>query len=82
VDCLCTPTAPSAAYKIGEKINDPLSMYLEDLFTVGANVTGLPALSVPCETSGLPVGMHLTGRAFDESGLLAVARAYERTTHG
>jgi aspartyl-tRNA(Asn)/glutamyl-tRNA(Gln) amidotransferase subunit A len=83
VDVLCTPTAPSVAFKIGEKINDPLSMYLEDLFTVGANVTGLPAVSVPCDVSGLPVGMHLIGRAFDEAGILAAAGAYEQTrTHG
>lgn len=78
VDVLVTPTAPTKAFRIGEKVNDPLSMYLEDLFTVGANVAGLPAISVPCGASeGLPVGMHLVGRAFDEASLLAVARAYE-----
>jgi len=78
VDVLLTPTAPTTAWKIGEKIADPLAMYLEDIFTVGVNVAGLPAVSVPCGTSeGLPVGMHLTGKAFDEATLLAVARAYE-----
>lgn len=78
VDAIVTPTAPTVAFKIGEKTKDPLAMYLEDIFTVGANVSGLPAMSVPCGTSeGLPVGMHLTGRAFDEATLLAVARAYE-----
>lgn len=78
VDVLVTPTAPTKAFRIGEKVNDPLSMYLEDLFTVGANVAGLPAISVPCGASeGLPIGMHLIGRAFDEASLLAVARAYE-----
>jgi aspartyl-tRNA(Asn)/glutamyl-tRNA(Gln) amidotransferase subunit A len=78
VDVLLTPTAPSTAWKIGEKSADPLAMYLEDIFTVGVNVAGLPAVSVPCGTSeGLPVGMHLTGKAFDEATLLAVARAYE-----
>lgn len=83
VDALLTPTAPTVAYEFGEKINDPLSMYLVDLFTVGANVTGLPAVSVPCiDVEGLPVGMHLTGRAFDEATILAVARAYEQTKHG
>lgn len=79
VDVLLTPTTPSTAFKIGEKNNDPLSMYLEDLFTVSANVAGLPAISVPCgESIGLPVGMHLVGRAFDEATLLGVARAYEQ----
>lgn len=79
VDILLTPTAPTVAYEIGEKVNDPLSMYLGDLFTVGANVSGLPAVSVPCaDVENLPVGMHLTGKAFDESTLLAVARAYEQ----
>jgi aspartyl-tRNA(Asn)/glutamyl-tRNA(Gln) amidotransferase subunit A len=80
VDILLTPTAPTVAYEIGEKTNDPLSMYLGDLFTVGANVTGLPAVSVPCaDVENLPVGMHLTGKAFDETTLLAVARAYEQS---
>lgn len=78
VDVLLTPTAPTTAWKIGEKTSDPLAMYLEDIFTVGVNVAGLPAASVPCGMSdGLPVGMHLNGRAFDEATLLAVARAYE-----
>ncbi len=78
VDVLLTPTAPTTAFKLGEKTKDPLAMYLEDIFTVGVNVAGLPAISVPCGNSdGLPVGMHLTGRAFDEATLLAVARAYE-----
>ncbi len=78
VDLLLTPTAPTVAFKIGEKTEDPLAMYLGDLFTVGANVTGLPAISIPCGASdGLPVGLHLTGRAFDEATLLAAARAFE-----
>ena len=79
VDLILTPTTPGTAFKIGEKINDPLAMYLEDLFTVGANVAGLPAISVPCgDAIGLPVGLHLTGRAFDEATLFGVARAYEQ----
>jgi aspartyl-tRNA(Asn)/glutamyl-tRNA(Gln) amidotransferase subunit A len=82
-DVLLTPTAPTIAYVIGEKADDPLSMYLGDLFTVGANVTGLPAVSVPCEDVGrFPIGVHLTGRAFDEAALLSVARAYERARYG
>jgi aspartyl-tRNA(Asn)/glutamyl-tRNA(Gln) amidotransferase subunit A len=78
VDVLLTPTTASTAFKIGEKTNDPLAMYLEDIFTVSVNVAGLPAVSVPCGTSeGLPVGAQLIGRAFDEATVLAVARAYE-----
>ncbi len=78
VDILLTPTAPTVAFKIGEKTADPLAMYLEDIFTVGVNVAGLPAISVPCGLSeGLPVGVHLTGRPFDEATVLAVARAFE-----
>ncbi len=83
VDILLTPTTADVAFPIGAKTKDPLAMYLEDIFTVGANVAGLPAVSVPCGTSeGLPVGMHLTGRAFDEAGLLAVARVYEEARSG
>lgn len=80
VDVLLTPTAPTTAFKIGEKTTDPLAMYLEDIFTVGVNVAGLPALSIPCGASpddGLPVGLHLTGRAFDEANILAIAKCYE-----
>ncbi|MCC7357448.1 Asp-tRNA(Asn)/Glu-tRNA(Gln) amidotransferase subunit GatA [Candidatus Uhrbacteria bacterium] len=80
VDVLLTPTAPTTAFKIGEKTADPLTMYLEDIFTVGVNVAGLPAISVPCGNSpdnGLPVGLHLTARAFDEANLLAIADCYE-----
>ena len=67
-------------FKLGEKTADPLAMYLEDIFTVGVNVAGLPAISVPCGTSeGMPVGLHLTGRAFDEATVLAVARVYEES---
>jgi aspartyl-tRNA(Asn)/glutamyl-tRNA(Gln) amidotransferase subunit A len=81
VDILLTPTAPSTAFRIGEKTSDPLAMYLEDIFTVGVNVAGLPAVSVPCGThEGLPVGMHLIGGWFKEAGLLAAARAYERAS--
>lgn len=79
VDVLLTPTTPDVAFKVGEKANDPLAMYLEDIFTVGVNVAGLPALSVPCgETQGLPVGMHFTGSWFHEAQLLAIADVYER----
>lgn len=79
VDVLLMPTAPTTAFKIGEKIDDPLAMYMEDIFTVGANVAGLPAISVPCgeDAAGLPVGMQLIGRAFDEATILGAAGAYE-----
>lgn len=79
VDVLLTPTAPTTAFKIGEKIGDPLAMYLEDIFTVGVNVAGLPAVSVPCgeDTKGLPIGMQLIGRAWDEAGILGIAKTYE-----
>ncbi len=78
VDFLLTPTAPTTAWNIGEKSKNPLAMYLEDVFTVGANVAGVPALSIPCgDSQGLPVGMHVAGRWFDEARLLAVAKTYE-----
>ena len=81
VDVLLTPTAPTTAFKLGEKTKDPLAMYLEDIFTVGSNVAGLPAISVPCgHSDGLPVGLHLTGRSFDEATLLAIARVYEESS--
>ncbi|MFA5935685.1 MAG: Asp-tRNA(Asn)/Glu-tRNA(Gln) amidotransferase subunit GatA [Patescibacteria group bacterium] len=83
VDVILTPTAPTTAWKIGEKSNDPLAMYLEDIFTVGANVAGLPAMSVPCGDSvGMPVGMHLMAPWFEEQRLFAVAGAYEDAMRG
>jgi aspartyl-tRNA(Asn)/glutamyl-tRNA(Gln) amidotransferase subunit A len=82
VDVVAMPTSPTAAIRIGERVADPLQMYLMDIFTVSANLAGLPALSVPCgfTGSGLPVGMQLTGRPFDEATLLRVADGYERDT--
>ncbi len=78
VDYLITPTAPNPAFRIGEKTSDPLTMYLEDVFTVGVNVAGLPAVSIPAGLAdGLPVGMQIIGKHFDEAGILAVAKAYE-----
>jgi aspartyl-tRNA(Asn)/glutamyl-tRNA(Gln) amidotransferase subunit A len=79
VDCLLTPTAPSAAFAIGEKQDDPIAMYLNDVFTVPANLAGLPALSVPAGLSadGLPLGLQITGRAFDEEAVLRVGEALE-----
>ncbi len=81
VDVLVTPTAPSTAFMIGEKTADPLAMYLEDVFTVGVNVSGVPAVSVPCGHSiGLPVGMQIIGNSFDEGRVFDVAYAYEQAT--
>ena len=78
VDLLLTPTAPTTAFKIGEKVDDPLAMYLEDVFTVGVNVAGLPAISVPTGTSeNLPVGTQLIGKHFDEATVLAAAKHLE-----
>jgi len=80
VDVIAMPTTPTAAFRLGEKVDDPLQMYLADVFTVSANLSGLPALSVPCGFTGtnLPVGLQLTGRMFDEAGLLRAGHAYER----
>jgi aspartyl-tRNA(Asn)/glutamyl-tRNA(Gln) amidotransferase subunit A len=80
-DVVATPTAPSPAFKLGEKTADPLEMYLEDIFTVPANLAGVPGISVPCGfASGLPVGLQLLGRPFDEGTLLRAAHAYEQAT--
>jgi aspartyl-tRNA(Asn)/glutamyl-tRNA(Gln) amidotransferase subunit A len=80
VDAVAMPTSPTAAFKIGERADDPLQMYLIDVFTVSANLAGLPAISVPCGFTAdrLPVGMQLTGRRFDETTLFRIADAYER----
>ena len=85
VDVVAMPTSPTPPFKLGERTADPLQMYLADIFTVSANLAGLPAISVPCgftsSTSGmLPVGLQLTGRRFDEATLLRMADAYERDT--
>ncbi len=80
VDVVLTPTAPSAAFAIGEKMDDPVAMYLNDVFTVPASMAGLPAISVPAglDGGGLPLGLHLIGRPFDEETVLAAAHALEQ----
>jgi len=80
VDCLLTPTAPSAAFAIGDQSDDPVAMYLNDVFTVPANLAGLPAISVPAGLSadGLPLGLQVIGRAFDEATVLRVGEVLER----
>jgi aspartyl-tRNA(Asn)/glutamyl-tRNA(Gln) amidotransferase subunit A len=78
-DVVAMPTSPTPAFRLGEKTDDPLQMYLADVFTVSANLTGLPAISVPGGTSseGLPIGLQLTGRAFDEGMILRAASGVE-----
>ena len=81
-DVVAMPTSPTPAFPLGERTADPLQMYLGDVFTVSANLAGLPAISVPCgfSASGLPLGLQLTGRFFDEGTLLRIADGYERDT--
>ncbi|HXV81940.1 MAG TPA: Asp-tRNA(Asn)/Glu-tRNA(Gln) amidotransferase subunit GatA [Candidatus Binatia bacterium] len=81
-DVIITPTTPTTAFKIGEKIQDPLQMYLSDIYTISVNLAGLPALSMPCgfDSEGLPVGLQIIGRHFDESNILGTAYAYEQST--
>lgn len=83
VDVLVCPTAPTTAFKAGEKFDDPLSMYLSDLMTIPVNLAGLPALSLPCgfDDKGLPVGIQLIGNLLQESRLFQVAHAYEQSTN-
>lgn len=82
---LVCPTAPTAAYKLGEKLSDPLAMYKGDLMTINLNLSGLPAVVVPCgftaenEGAQLPVGIQMVGRMFGEQQLLQVAHVYEQT---
>jgi aspartyl-tRNA(Asn)/glutamyl-tRNA(Gln) amidotransferase subunit A len=80
VDAVAMPTTPTPPFLLGEKVADPLQMYLADVFTVSANLSGLPSVSVPCgfTTGRLPIGLQLTGRAFDEATMLRVAHAYEQ----
>ena len=79
VDVLATPVTPTAAFHLGERVEDPLAMYLADIFTLSANLAGIPGLSIPCgfTSAGLPIGLQLLGPAFQESRLLAIGRAYE-----
>jgi len=79
-DLILTPTAPSAAFALGEKTEDPIAMYLNDVFTVPASLAGLPGISVPAglDSGGLPLGLQLIGRPFDEETVLAGAAALEK----
>ena len=80
--CILSPVAPTVAYKLGEKTSDPLQMYMGDIYTVPVNIAGIPALSMPCgeDENGMPVGMQLLGKAFDEKTLYRAGFAFERET--
>jgi aspartyl-tRNA(Asn)/glutamyl-tRNA(Gln) amidotransferase subunit A len=82
VDAIVTPTSPTAAFRLGEKSNDPLAMYLADIYTVTADLAGIPGISIPCSKTRekLPIGLQILGKHFDESTILRVAHAFERTT--
>jgi aspartyl-tRNA(Asn)/glutamyl-tRNA(Gln) amidotransferase subunit A len=82
VDLIVTPATPTPAFKLGEKSEDPLQMYLSDIFTISVNLAGLPAIALPCGFSkeGLPIGLQLIGRAFEEETILRAAHAYEQST--
>jgi aspartyl-tRNA(Asn)/glutamyl-tRNA(Gln) amidotransferase subunit A len=81
-DVIVTPTAPTTAFKLGEKTQDPLQMYLSDIYTISINLAGLPALSLPCgfDQDGMPIGLQIIGKPFDESTIFRVAHNYEQAT--
>src|SRR5438045_9199546 len=80
VDAILQPTAPTVAFKIGEKTGDPLSMYLSDIFTITLNLAGLPGISVPCgkNSENMPIGLQLMANHFEEGLLLSVAHHFEK----
>jgi aspartyl-tRNA(Asn)/glutamyl-tRNA(Gln) amidotransferase subunit A len=82
VDVIVAPTAPTPAFRIGEKTEDPLQMYLSDIFTIPVNIAGIPGISIPCGFSrdNLPIGLQIMGKHFDEGKLLRVAYAFEQNT--
>ena len=81
VDIIMSPTSPTPAFKFGEKGDDPVAMYLEDIFTIATNLAGLPGMSVPCgQVNGLPVGLQLIGNYFDEAGLLNAGHQFQQAT--
>ena len=81
-DVIVTPTTPTTAFKLGEKTQDPLQMYLSDIYTISINLAGLPALSLPCgfDSEGMPIGVQIIGKPFDESTIFRVAYNYEQAT--
>jgi aspartyl-tRNA(Asn)/glutamyl-tRNA(Gln) amidotransferase subunit A len=82
VDLMVTPVTPTPAFKLGERIQDPLQMYLSDIYTISVNLAGIPAISVPCGFSkeGLPIGLQILGRPLEEEAVLRGAHAYEQAT--
>lgn len=82
VDAIITPTSPTPAFKVGEKTQNPLEMYLSDIFTISVNLAGIPGISIPCgfTEEGLPVGLQILGRHFDEEKILQIAFTYEQAT--
>jgi aspartyl-tRNA(Asn)/glutamyl-tRNA(Gln) amidotransferase subunit A len=80
VDAIVTPTSPTAAFKLGDKVDDPLAMYLADIYTVTANLAGIPGISIPCGVTQekLPIGLQILGKHFDEGTILRLAHAYEQ----
>jgi aspartyl-tRNA(Asn)/glutamyl-tRNA(Gln) amidotransferase subunit A len=81
-DVILGPTAPGTAFRLGEKSDDPVEMYLNDLYTIPANLAGLPGMSLPCgfDSQGLPIGLQLVGDYFSEAKMLNVAHQYQRVT--
>ncbi|MEJ2648689.1 MAG: Asp-tRNA(Asn)/Glu-tRNA(Gln) amidotransferase subunit GatA [Sedimentisphaerales bacterium] len=82
-DCVMMPVAPTTAFKIGEKVNDPLQMYLSDIYTIAANLAGIPGISIPCgfDDKNLPIGLQILTPTFTEDNLLRIARMYESQTN-
>ena len=81
IDVLLSPTTPGTSFKAGEKTNDPIAMYLQDIFTIPANLAGLPGLSIPCgENAGLPLGLQLVGNSLEEDKLLQFAHSFQLNT--
>ena len=80
--CIMMPVSPTAAFTIGEKVNDPLQMYLADVYTIAANLAGIPAISIPCgfDADNLPIGLQILAPAFAEDKLLRTARMFESQT--
>nr|HPH42492.1 amidase family protein [Syntrophorhabdaceae bacterium] len=78
-DIIMTPVSPTTAFKVGEKMKDPLAMYLSDIFTIPVNLAGLPGMSLPCgfNGAGLPIGLQIIGQPLDEARMLQIAYAFE-----
>jgi len=81
-DCITMPVAPTTAFKIGEKVDDPLQMYLSDIYTIAVNLAGIPGISIPCgfDDKGLPIGLQILAPTFAEDKLLRIARMFEKET--